>query len=527
MNTENVQSGRRHRDVYRSFYTTDGRLASYMVGLLGLRDGESCLEPAAGSGCFVDEVLATRKTLTIAAVELSESAASDLRRKYSGVPSVTVLEEDFLAEDGLLWDLGSFDKVISNPPYGAWQEYGRRTRLKSLFPGHYVRETYGLFLVRSLARLRPNGRAVFIVPDTFLYLHLQKALRALLLERYSIASIDIVPSSVFPGVRFGYAKLCIIAIDNRVPSVAHRVQIRHVDSAEALLRNADDASEVDQRAVMERRGHGFPLHGRNADTTLIDTAATCLGDVADCVTGFYSGNDTAFLRRAATNGRGARKYVEVEQDRVYSEEGGRCSVDGVAGSRVFVPILKGGGSAYLKPEMWFVDWSKAAVEHYRADRKARFQNSRFYFQRGIGFPMVTSGRATASVICAHWMFDQSVVGVFPKDEALFGYLLAFLNSPTCWRLLRQINPSANNSARYLRRLPIVCPAGRILQWFNEVVGAYVSALADGGERSADTELLLQREIARTYDDPLVCDAPKGAAQQGAAPDGRARRSGRG
>jgi len=147
--------------------------------------------------------------------------------------------------------------------------------------------------------------------------------------------------------------------------------------------------------------------------------------------------------------------------------------------------------------------------------------------RRHAFPMVTSGRATASVICAHWMFDQSGVGVFPKDKALFGFLLAFLNSPTCWRLLRQINPSANNSARYLRRLPIVCPTERSLQWFNEVVGAYVSALADGGERSADTEILLQREIARTYDDPLVFHATEGAAQQlsGGAPDGREARTG--
>lgn len=499
MKPESVQSSQRHRDVYRSFYTTDGRLTSYMVDLLRVSDGESCLEPAAGSGCFIDELLATGKGLAVAAVELSGPAAEDLRRKYSAVPAVRVIEDDFLASGDLFGHLGTFDKVITNPPYGAWQEYSRRARLKTLFPGHYVRETYGLFMVQGLAQLRPSGRAVFIVPDTFLYLHLQKSLRAFLLNRYSIASIDILPSAVFPGVRFGYAKLCIIAIDNQTAPAGHNVRIRQVNSIEALLGPVDDVYEVEQSEILERPGHGFPLHGRTSDTALIDTAPQCLGDVADCVTGFYSGNDTAFLRREPENSRGAHKYLELDLARVYRGTIPCPGLEGLSGERVFLPILKGGGCAYFKPEMWFIDWSEEAVTHYRTDRKSRFQNSRFYFERGIGFPMVTSGRATASVIQPNWMFDQSVVGVFPKDISQFGFLLAFLNSPTCWRLLRQINPSANNSARYLRRLPIVCPDEHVLRWFNEITDAYVTSLAEGHGRSTRTETLLHEKIAEIYD----------------------------
>ncbi len=388
--------------------------------------------------------------------------------------------------------------AAEHPPYGAWQELARRARLKVLFPGQYVRETYGLFIVQGLARLRPQGRAVFIVPDTFLYLHLQRPLRALLLKRYSIASIDVVPSSVFPGVRFGYAKLCIIAVDNQVPTVEHKIRIRQVNSIEALHHEWGNVHEVDQAGILDRLHHGFPLQGLTPDTVLIDTAPRCLGDVSDCVTGFYSGSDTAFLRRASTNARGALKYREVEQLSVNASAVAPNCLDGFSSDQVFVPILKGGGHAYFKPEWWFVDWSAQAVEHYRKDPKARFQNSRFYFQRGIGFPMVSSGRATASVIQANWLFDQSVVGVFPRDGRLFGFLLAFLNSPTCWRLLRQINPSANNSARYLRRLPIVCPDDQAARWFNEVVEGYVGDLAAGRTRNVELEELLNLKIADLY-----------------------------
>ena len=61
------------------------------------------------------------------------------------------------------------------------------------------------------------------------------------------------------------------------------------------------------------------------------------------------------------------------------------------------------------------------------------------------------------------LFDQSIVGIFPKDESLTYYLLAFFNSPTCNKLIRTINPSANNPANYIKKIPFIIPEKTVLE----------------------------------------------------------------
>ena len=55
------------------------------------------------------------------------------------------------------------------------------------------------------------------------------------------------------------------------------------------------------------------------------------------------------------------------------------------------------------------------------------------------------------------VFDQSVVGVFPKQEKDFYYILALMNSDAINKLIHIINPTANNSSNYVKQLPYQVP----------------------------------------------------------------------
>jgi type I restriction-modification system DNA methylase subunit len=131
------------------------------------------------------------------------------------MPNVSIGDEDFLAvtSDGLFAAPACYDRIIANPPYGGWQDYARRRELKMRYPDLYVKETYGLFLHNSIRVLRPGGVLVFIVPDTFLNLHMHTPLRRFILDNCKIRRISLFPSSFFPGVRFGYSKLCVVTLD--------------------------------------------------------------------------------------------------------------------------------------------------------------------------------------------------------------------------------------------------------------------------------------------------------------------------
>ena len=452
----------RHKDPYRAFFTADEALGGYMASLLYLVEDDTVFEPAAGDGHLVEAVQRVNPNLHITAYELHPNQIFNLQKKFSKCPNIRVVKEDtILCPDlELRENFGPrFSKIIANPPYGGWQEYERRADLKKRFRGFYVRETYTLFLLRCLRLLEENGRLVFIMPNTFLYLHLHTPLREYILKEFSIETIDVFKSSLFPGVSFGYADLCIISISRKKVEAHHSFRLRFVNEISEFESTAHleaNSSFILQKNIVKTHSYTIPVFPEQTIIEELSCNGLTVSDVADCVTGFYSGRDKHFLRCVSVSTKRSNGYQIVDPTQVESQpEGVPYILNGLSGKRTFVPILKGGGYHFLKPNMWFVDWSEESVAHYKSDRKARFQNSSYYFRRGIGFPMVSSTKPTASLI-QESLFDQSIVGIFPKRISL-EFLLAYCNSIPFWVCLKAINPSANNSAKYVLRTPIVPP----------------------------------------------------------------------
>ncbi|MBC6400640.1 MAG: hypothetical protein GDA51_02200 [Ekhidna sp.] len=161
------------------------------------------------------------------------------------------------------------------------------------------------------------------------------------------------------------------------------------------------------------------------------------------------------------NIRNAKRYDVVDLNRVTFKTNTN-SVDGIANDKYFVPIVKGGNIKYFKPDGWFMEWSTQRVDFFKKDKKARYQNPSYYFKKGIAVPMVSASSITGAII-ENRLFDQSIVGVFPKDENKLYYLLAFFNSPTYNKLIRTINPSTNNSSNYIKKIPFLMPEEQILK----------------------------------------------------------------
>ncbi len=202
--------------TYQAYYTESTPIVNYMVDLLELEGGEKVLEPCAGEGIFIDAILEESEGLEVAALELNELAYQGLMRKYAGNEQVCVKQTDTLTDIDLeLQSLmgGKYDAVIANPPYGAWRTKEERKQLKKRYNGWYAKESYSLFLYRSIEALKDGGRLVFIIPDTYLSLHNHKDIRKYLLTKTKIKEIALFPSSYFPGVNFGYANLSIIALE--------------------------------------------------------------------------------------------------------------------------------------------------------------------------------------------------------------------------------------------------------------------------------------------------------------------------
>ncbi len=496
------------RRVYQAFYTKSTCIVDYMVNKLMLESTDIIFEPCGGDGVFVEAILAVNEFATIDVCELNDGAYQMLLNKFSHYANVHVRLCDTLLDSALTFSAnfgGFYDKIIANPPYGAWQDLEKRAILKKMYTDLYAKDTYALFLFRCIELLKEDGILSFIIPDTFLNIHMHKALRHHILTNTKILELALFSSSFFPGVNFGYANLSIITLKkagNKSDCINNQFKVL---SSFTDVKQLSDIREAElsvfsftQDEILANPDYAFLIATNIGITKAINDSKLKVGDIANCVTGFYSGDDKTFLQVNSFDLRNSKNYALVNTDFVNKEYKNIPDIlDGIEGEKCFLPIVKGGGTKFLKQECWFMDWSKKAVAHYKSGKKARFQNPQYYFQFGIGVPMISSSRITASLI-ENKLFDQSIVGVFPIDKSYTYYLLAFFNSPTCNKLIRTINPSANNPANYIKKIPFILPSDEQKIFIDLVVQEIIDSIKVDGVYKEALEADLNEVIKNIY-----------------------------
>lgn len=469
------------KDTLCSYYTESEDITSYMVSKVTVSDGDVILEPSAGEGIFIDKLLKTNKSFRVDALDINESAIKILKKKYQHNSFIAAKETDTLLDVQLdcFGSIGGYyDKVIGNPPYGAWQDYERRNLLKKKYAGHYVKETYSLFLLRCISVLKMKGRLSFIIPDTYLFLNMHKRLRRLLLTKTKIDEILIFPSKFFPGVSFGYSNLSIITLercdtDSALENIVRIVrgfknssEFKYLTGDERELPQHLEIYHLNQKSILENEDSRFILAEQETSCMLKSSKVT-LGDIADVVTGFYTGDNLRFIKAADEGVKGAKKYEIASPSEIFE-----CnSLTGISGvDKGFIPYIKSAPKQrYIREkDEWFVRWDEEAIMYYNNNKKSRFQNSGFYFKTGIGIPMVKA-TAIRAFLMENRVFDQAVVGIFPHDASKLNYLLALMNSDSINTLIHTINPTANNSANYVKQIPYLEPDETILYTINSMV----------------------------------------------------------
>lgn len=470
--------------------------------MLHFQTQDSILEPCGGDGVFVDKILEKLPNANISIFELNPIAVDTLREKYSNESNVRIKFTDTLLDDEVVSGGKKFDKIIGNPPYGARNDKRKKSLLNRLYANLYTKESYALFLYVCTRCLNEHGELSFIIPDTFLSLHRHSAIRKFLLTNTIIRELALFPSSFFPGVNFGYANLCIITLTkssdiltNLKNNITFRTGFKTVEDLERS--NSGTIRIVSQQAVLDGVGSAFMFNATDDTTALVnDETLPKIGDIANCVTGFYSGNDKKYLHPLNIFVKNAKKYTCVNRDEIQeSPLSEKEKMNGIESPRCFVPIVKGGNVEFLKPNLWFMDWSVQAIKEYRSSRKCRFQNSTYYFKKGIGIPMIRSSKMTGALLDGR-LFDQSIVGIFPKDESWTYYLLGFFNSTICSKLIDAINPSTNNSANYIKKIPFIKPNQTIRQKAEQLVKEIILSLQEG-----KTDItILQSELDHLFSD---------------------------
>lgn len=491
--------------IYQSYYTKSDPILNYMTEMLNFQSSDSILEPCGGDGVFVDKIMEITPNANISILELNPKAVSILEDKYENNRNISVKATDTLLDKDVVCRKFLYDKIIGNPPYGARNNAEKKDELNKIYSKLYTKESYTLFLYACVRCLKEGGMLSFIIPDTFLSLHRHLVIRQFILKNTKIKELTMFPSSYFPGVNFGYANLCIITLEKSSDEDANfqnsfRIRSGFNSVNELVIDECGEVKKCVQGEIYNNIDSAFFFNSSKKVNQLInDLTVNRIGNIAFCVTGFYSGCDKDYLHPINKDIKNAKKYSLVSSEETYIEELTKEEKEnGIKGKCHFVPIVKGGRKKYIKPNEWFMDWSEKAVQEYRMSKKCRFQNAKFYFNKyGIAIPMISSGKLTASLINGR-LFDQSIVGVFPIDKKMNKYLLAFFNSMVCTKLIRAINPSANNSANYIKKIPFINPSEEILETINRYVDKIIHKLSAGEENTSYYEDKLEILFEELY-----------------------------
>jgi hypothetical protein len=313
-----------------------------------------------------------------------------------------------------------------------------------------------LFFVISVERLAAGGRFVFLLPDTFLTSKNHSPLRKFMCDNVALEYVIRFPSKRFESVNFGYGNLCIIAGTKRRLSDQAKVSwVEAFDPSRNILEQpSENCLEFSGSDLLKNHETGWQR--AMADEHVAHGDWTCLGDIAECKTGIYSGDNERFIGYDAARIKKRLNGHSIDWDSslVTHDLTNRERENGLENKNSYVPLIRGGHRDFNDQTPWAIRWDSQALHFYRTDKKARLQNSRFYFRAGIAVPMVTARRLSASLM-DNAVFDQGVVGVFPFDTGQRNAILLYLNSKTATDLRNNIvNGGANNSANYLKRLPV-------------------------------------------------------------------------
>jgi predicted RNA methylase len=450
------------RNLALKQHFTDAKpINEMMCHLLGTVEGLSVLEPSVGHGAFLGGF--TGKPALLDVVDVDSHALSIVASQFQHF-TPRIFHEDFidLFVEGLMKSSHPvrttlYDRVISNPPYGLYFDLSYRKRIKEAFPDLYARESYGLFFAFAVSRLRERGRYVFLLPDTFLSSVNHRSLRSFICAQAAPTHFIRFPSKLFETVNFGYGNLCIVVGEKRPIRNSDTVYWLDLFAKDtSLTRDSLCGSEHFPGSILKDHcDFGWSSAMFTAHGTSCGLSET-LGDVAECRTGIYTGDNERFIGYDAAriirrlNGHSIDWSLKVQEDPLTPAQ----KEAGLHGERCYVPFIRGGHREAFEKTAWAINWSPEAIDFYRTNKKARLQNSRFYFRTGISVPMVTTKRISAGTMC-NAVFDQGVVGVFPKHSSDSPALLLYLNSSLASeRMKTLVNGSANNSANYLKRLPV-------------------------------------------------------------------------
>ncbi|MGO5451882.1 BREX-1 system adenine-specific DNA-methyltransferase PglX [Collinsella sp. LCP19S3_B6] len=330
------------------------------------------------------------------------------------------------------------DCVVANPPYMGSSSFGP-------FMSKWVKKSYPdvksdlctCFIERNLSLAKVGGFASLVTSDTCMYLSSFVAMRTSLVENNTILTfVDTRGTNAHPDVfdanaiwvlrhgRLDGYEGSYFKLNHRIPEKAGALleAIQNPDCGWFYRRDAETFKQIPGTPIAYWFPH--PLFNAFVEGRSVDEDSDYTG--SPNITG---DND---------------KYLRMHWEISKKDRGSKWKV-----------YSKGGDFRRWYGNLFHViDWSEPARRFYLDNKTSTLLPERYWYQGGITYTMLTSGKACFRYIDDGCIWDKSGPVICRLGKHL-NVWLAFLNSKIAQQCLDALNPTLNLQVKDVKALPLL------------------------------------------------------------------------
>jgi hypothetical protein len=451
---------------------TPPQTVEYIISNLGeIKEDHKILDPCVGPGIFVEKLIES-------GVSERQIFAYDINSDFES--TIQRLGVNFTVQDTLLAlfpnSYNEFDIILGNPPYlNKASAYIRKNKVKlrSIYGKINAHETYSMFIVNSIWRLKEGGKLGFITSDSFLTLSTHTKLRNFILNNCQINQILLAPKSLFDSQSVSTSPVIIILTKCTGKKNIEKRQNNEMTIIPRVRSEAEYNTPPKIHKIEQKRYNLLPFNifFTDVEEGIIDLFESSyrLADYMKGYIGMHTHNNLKYI--AAVEGTNLAQIFKNRNHKIQNEENRyRVISKKDLNTEGWKPYLKrGGADQYYRPIMEALEWGDRSIPIYDIPKNVPFE------EEGIVISGISSRLAARYMPKGcYWDSNKAIGFIIKNDLISIEYVLGLLNSSFYNYLAKGIiNNTTSIQLTGIHALPFVEPQKQIKEKIEILVSSII------------------------------------------------------
>ena len=337
--------------------------------------------------------------------------------------------------------------VCTNPPYLNKIEGRLKTFVTENYKD-YSGDLFSVFIYRNLMFCKQDGYCGYMTPNVWMFIKTYEKLRNYIINGKSIVSLIQMAKGAF--FKEATVDVCTFVLKNtkenekglyfRLEDFKGGMEVQQQKVLEALAdKNCGYFYEADQSNFSKIPGS--PVAYWASEAVLECYKNNSIYDYAKPCKGIDTGDNNIFLRF----------WYEISEVKRFLPKGNPCCTENFLHLKWF-PYNKGGDyRRWYGNNEYVLNWEENGSK-LRQFRGSNLRNKDSYFEQGITWSTVTSGKSSFRFFTFGFLFDNGGSCLFANKHLL--YIQGLLNSCVSQELL-SIQPTLNNQPGTIGTIPLL------------------------------------------------------------------------